>query len=175
MEPTAPRPTSADRRPVPDTGFADFVRDNSSTLLRKAYLLTGSRPAAEDLVQDTLLRLYPQWQKVENADVPLAYVQRSLTNNFLNQRRRGVHREIVTDAVPDRPDGRSAERDAVDRDEIRSLLGTLRGRQRSVLVLRFYEGLTDAEIAAHLGCRAGTVRSLASRGLSTLRSRVPAA
>ena len=155
-----------------DGGYADFVRAHVPTLLRKSYLLTGSGLAAEELVQDTLVRLYPRWEKVQNADVPLAYVQRSLTNNFLNQRRRDGHREVLTDVVPDRPARRSTERDVTDRDEAWSLLRKLSRPQRTVLMLRFYEGMTDLEIAAHLGCRPGTVRSLASRGLATLRERV---
>ena len=69
-------------------GFSMFVRQHSTTLLRAAYLLTGDRGAAEELLQDTLVRLYPQWSRVQAADVPMAYVRRSLTNNFLNGRRR---------------------------------------------------------------------------------------
>lgn len=150
-------------------GFADFVRANTPALVRTAYLLTGSADAAEELVQDTLVRLYPQWQRVENADVPIAYVRRSLANGFLNQRRRASSRDIVTDTVPDRPSERSSVDDLVDRDEVWALLQTLNERQRAALVLRYYEGLDDSEIATALGCREGTVRSLVSRGLAALR------
>ena len=152
----------------------EFMRTNIATLLRRAYLLTGSGSAAEDLVQDTFLRLYPQWRRVENADVPLAYVRRSLTNTYLNQKRRGVHREISVDRVPDEPVRCSIEKDVTNRDEIRELLTTLNQRQRAALVLRFYEGFNDAEIAENLGCKTGTVRSLISRGLATLRERMQA-
>jgi len=68
--------------------FSTFVRLHSTALLRSAFLLTGDRIDAEELVQDTLVRLYPNWGRVIEADVPLAYVRRSLTNNFLNGRRR---------------------------------------------------------------------------------------
>ena len=149
--------------------FADFVRANTPALVRTAYLLTGSAHAAEELVQDTLVRLYPQWERVESADVPLAYVRRSLANHFLNQRRRASSREIVMDLVPDRPADRSSVDDLVDRDEVWALLSTLVARQRAALVLRYYDGLDDSEIAGALGCREGTVRSLISRGLATLR------
>src|SRR3954469_10605149 len=81
--------------------FAEFVRGNTAALLRTAYLLTGSSPAAEDLVQDTLVRLYPQWRRVESADVPLAYVRRAMTNAWLNQRRRASSRELVMSPVPE--------------------------------------------------------------------------
>jgi RNA polymerase sigma-70 factor (sigma-E family) len=155
-------------------GIEEFMQANVTTLLRKAYLLTGSGPAAEDLVQDTLVRLYPQWGRVETAEVPLAYVRRSLTNTYLNQRRKGVHREISVDLVPDEPARRSTEKDVANREEVRALLRSLNQRQQAALVLRFYEGFDDTEIAENLGCRTGTVRSLISRGLATLRARMQA-
>jgi RNA polymerase sigma-70 factor (sigma-E family) len=151
------------------TMFTDFVQANNSALMRTAYALTGSVSAAEELVQDTLVRLYSRWERVQNADVPLAYVRRALTNQFLNERRRTTNREVVTDTVPDRPGGRSAENDVVDRDQVVALLKTLGRRQRAVLVLRYYDGLSDAEIAETLGSRPGTVRSLISRSLAALR------
>jgi RNA polymerase sigma-70 factor (sigma-E family) len=156
------------------TGVEEFMQANVTALLRKAYLLTGSGPAAEDLVQDTLVRLYPQWGRVETAEVPLAYVRRSLTNTYLNQRRKGVHREISVDLVPDEPARRSTEKDVANREEVRALLRSLNQRQQAALVLRFYEGFDDTEIAENLGCRTGTVRSLISRGLATLRARMQA-
>ena len=73
-------------------GFAAFVRDNTPALLRTAYLLTGDAVNAEELVQDTMARLYPKWDRVEAADVPLAYVRRSLANGYVNQRRRASRR-----------------------------------------------------------------------------------
>ena len=127
-------------------GFADFVRANTSSLLRTGYLLTGSHAAAEELVQDTLVQLYPKWDKVAAAELPLAYVRRSLTNRFINGTRRASYREALW-----------------------SLLRTLPDRQRAALVLRFFHDLPDDEIATALSCRAGTVRSLISRGLATLR------
>ena len=93
-------------------GFTTFVRQHSTTLLRAAYLLTGDRGAAEELVQDTLVRLYPQWSRVQAADVPLAYVRRCLTNNFLNSRRR-AGREVLFADPPERGyerPGRRAQR-----------------------------------------------------------------
>jgi RNA polymerase sigma-70 factor (sigma-E family) len=149
--------------------FTDFVEANTPALKRTAYALTGSAAAAEELVQDTLARLYPRWGLVQNADVPLAYVRRALTNQFLNERRRTTNREFITDTVPERPVERSAENDFVDRDEVLALLKTLRRRQRDVLVLRYYHGLNDAEIAEVLGYRPGTTRSLISRSLAALR------
>lgn len=151
-------------------GFSMFVRQHSTTLLRAAYLLTGDRGAAEELVQDTLVRLYPQWARVQAADVPMAYVRRSLTNNFLNGRRRQSSGDLLFGDPPERgyePDlaGRIG-----DRELVRDLLDRLGPKQRAVLVLRFFHDLTDDQIAAEVGCREGTVRSIVSRSLQLLRT-----
>lgn len=152
-----------------DVGFAGFVRENTPALLRTAYLLTGNTGQAEELVQDTLVRLYPKWERVEAADVPLAYVRRSLTNAFINQNRRSGRRELAYDDVPERIDPYDAVNRLVDRDQIWAGLRLLSERQRAALVLRFFEDLTDEQTATALGCRVGTVRSLISRGLAELR------
>ena len=154
-----------------DALFAQFVREQTATLLRSAYLLTGSSAAAEDLVQDTFVRLLPKWDRVLAADVPVAYVRRSLVNGFLNQRRRPSSREIVIDEVPERIDGRDIGVDVTNRDLVWRLLADLPDRQRAALVMRFFEDLADEDIARYLGCRLGTVRSLISRGLAALRER----
>jgi RNA polymerase sigma-70 factor (sigma-E family) len=151
-------------------GFSMFVRQHSTTLLRAAYLLTGDRSAAEELLQDTLVRLYPQWARVQAADVPMAYVRRSLTNNYLNGRRRHSSNELLFAEPPERgyePDlaGRIG-----DRELVRDLLDRLAPKQRAVVVLRFFHDLTDDQIAAEVGCREGTVRSIVSRSLQALRT-----
>jgi RNA polymerase sigma-70 factor (sigma-E family) len=152
-----------------ERGFAGFVRANTAALLRTAYLLTGNPSAAEELVQDTLVRLYPKWDRVEAADVQIAYVRRSLTNTFLNEKRRPSSRDLVLDVMPERFDPRDATQDLVNRDEVWTLLRALPDRQRAALIMRYFHDLPDAEIAAALGCRVGTVRSLISRALSALR------
>jgi len=152
-----------------EVGFAGFVRENTPALLRTAYLLTGNAQQAEELVQDTLVRLYPKWDKVEAADVPLAYVRRSLSNAYINQMRRGSSREMVFEDVPERTDPYDALSQLADRDQIWAGLNLLSQRQRAALVLRFFEDLSDEQTAAALGCRVGTVRSLISRGLAVLR------
>ena|SRR5664279_2399799 len=154
--------------------FSRFVRAHTSALLRTAYLLTGDVSSAEELVQDTLVRLYPKWQLVQAADVPLAYVRRSLANAFVNHSRRASRREIAVEFLPERPDGRDLPGQLDDRDELWSMLRELPDRQRAALVLRFFHDLPDDEIGTALGCRIGTVRSLISRGLAELRSRVAA-
>jgi RNA polymerase sigma-70 factor (sigma-E family) len=155
-----------------EVGFAGFVREHTSALLRTAYLLTGNTQSAEELVQDTLVRLYPKWERVAAADVPLAYVRRSLANGYINHQRRASRREYAYEDVPERVDDRDALGQLADRDEIWAGLRALPERQRAALVLRFFEDLSDEQSAAALGCRVGTVRSLISRGLSTLREQM---
>jgi len=154
---------------VDDLDFASFVRAHTPALLRTAYLLTGSAAAAEDLVQEMFARLYPKWDRVAGADVPIAYVRRSLTNAFVNDKRRPASRELVLDVVPERRDARDAYAQIADRDQLWGLLNALPDRQRAALVMRYFEDLPDEEIAQLLDCRVGTVRSLMSRGLASLR------
>jgi RNA polymerase sigma-70 factor (sigma-E family) len=155
----------------PDTDeFTSFLRTHTAALLRTAYLLTGDPVAAEELVQDTLVHLYPKRDKVFAADVPLAYVRRSMANGFVNSRRRGAAREIAVEDVPDSGVPDVAGSRLADRDEVWTLLRTLPERQCAAVVLRYYDDLTDDEIAEALHCRIGTVRSQISRGLAALRT-----
>jgi RNA polymerase sigma-70 factor (sigma-E family) len=157
-----------------EVGFASFVRANTPALLRTAYLLTGNGQVAEELVQDTLVRLYPKWHLVEAADLPLAYVRRALANGYVNQRRRAVRREFAYADVPEHVDQHDATNQLADRDQIWAGLRDLPERQRAALVLRYFEDLSDEATAETLGCRVGTVRSLISRGLATLRVQMAA-
>ncbi len=154
----------------PDAGYASFVRLHTPALLRTAYVLTGNALAAEELVQDTMVRLLPRWDRVEAADSPLAYVRRSLANQYVNHRRRASRREFAYADVPDGADDRDPFGQLADRDQLWAGLGLLPERQRAALVLRYYEDLSDHDIADTLGARVGTVRSLISRGLATLRA-----
>jgi len=152
------------------TEFTAFVRQHSTALLRSAFLLAGNRVDAEELVQDTLVRLYPNWARVQAAEVPLAYVRRSLTNNFLNARRRRSAGDLLFAEPPEQAYEHDLGTQLSDRQMVRRLLDGLPARQRAVLVLRFFEDLEDAEIASIIGCRRGTVRSIVSRGLQQLRA-----
>lgn len=151
------------------TDFTRFVRAHTADLLRTGYLLTGDSSSAEELVQDTLVRLYPKWHLVEAADVPLAYVRRSLANGFVNHTRRAARREFAVEFLPESIDDADGPSQLDDRDEIWAMLRTLPERQRAALVLRYFHDLADEDIATALGCREGTVRSLISRGLAALR------
>ena len=150
-------------------GFDDFVRGRSTALLRTAYLLTGDRGHAEDLLQQVLERVARRWSSI--ADSPEAYVRRALTNAAIN---RGRRRRPVEVELLDRHDVETAAgHSAIElRDQLLRGLMQLPPRQRAVLVLRFFEDLSEAETAVALGCSVGTVKSQASRGLERLRALV---
>jgi RNA polymerase sigma-70 factor (sigma-E family) len=153
---------------TPD-GFSEFVLARQAALLRTAYLLTGHAQDAEDLVQTTLVRVVPQWRRIR--DNPEPYVRRTMVNTNVSRWRRRRWREESTDVLPEQ----LAE--APDHDEllaVRSALAGLAPRQRAVLVLRYYEGLSEAQIAATLGIAPGTVKSQARDGLARLRQALPA-
>lgn len=150
--------------------FTTFVRAHTPALLRSAYLLTRDAASAEDLVQDTLVRLHPNWSRVSGAAVPIAYVRRSMMNNFLNSTRSRSRNEPALAEIPDRADGSDLAGLVTDRVMVAALLDSLPPRQRAVLVLRFLHDLDDAQIAAEVGCRRATVRSIARRGLAGLRT-----
>jgi RNA polymerase sigma-70 factor (sigma-E family) len=150
--------------------FDDFVRAESGALIRSAYLLTGDRHHAEDLVQTVLARVVPRWHKIDD---PGAYVNRALYTQFVSwwrRRRIRVVETLIAD-VPERPApiGPELELSLV----LRQALGRLTPRQRAVLVLRFYEDHSEAETAARLGCRVGTVKSQTRHALERLRRLAP--
>ncbi len=151
--------------------FAAFVRASARSLFGTAYLLTGDGNRAEELVQDTLARLYPRWSRIATLEAPLAYARRALANRFVSQQRRPMSRELVMAEVPDAAGRRDLADDVTDRGVLSQLLRTLPERQRAALVLRYLHDLPDDEIAAALGCRPATVRSLLSRGLAAMRER----
>ena len=150
------------------TGFEAFVRANAPALLRTAFLLTRSQHGAEDLVQDTLAALYPRWDRVAAADLPLAYVRRSLANRFISQRRSPRGSEIAHALVPDRHDPHDLAEAVAARRTVWQLLGALPPRQRTAIVLREFHDLPDTEIADILECRPASVRSLISRGMTSM-------
>jgi len=159
------------------TDFEQFVNGSSDALLRTAYLVVWDPAEAEDLVQDCLLAVARRWPRVRRMDHPHAYARRVLINLALDgaQRRTRRRLELVTDgtsAMNDVADESSARRlHAVGvRAELIQALGTLPPRQRAVLVLRYFEDLSEAQAAELLGCSVGTVKSTASRALTRLQS-----
>ena len=151
--------------------FAAFVGSSARSLFGTAYLLTGDGNLAEELVQDTLARLYPRWSRIAALEAPLAYARRALANRFVSQQRRPMSRELVVADVPEPADRRDLADAVTDRGMLSQLLRTLPERQRAALVLRYFHDLPDEQIAAALGCRPATVCSLLSRGLATMRER----
>lgn len=150
-----------------DTTVSDFSRRCSLELLRFAYLLCGDRHRAEDLLQEVLLAMYRRFGDDLPLDNPIGYARRALANANISWSRRATSQELIVDTFPDVASLESA--DPAERDALWQSLRRLPIRQRTVLVLRFYAGATDSDIADALGCRQGTVRSLASRALATLR------
>ena len=152
--------------PTRDAEFAEFVNAASPSLSWTAYLLTGDRDAAADLVQEALIRTYLAWRKVRGGDAT-AYARRTLVNLNIDQWRR---RTPTPSAHVDRPDRRNPERTVDDRDELVRMLAGLPEQQRRVLVLRYFNDLPEAEVAGLLCISVGVVKSAASRGLASLRS-----
>jgi RNA polymerase sigma-70 factor (sigma-E family) len=151
--------------------FDEFARGQLPRLLRYAVVLTGDRELAQDLVQDVMVKTHAQWRRVSAADHPDRYVHTMVTRQFLSWHRRWAVRRIMLtdDGSAEGEPVRDHAGGIVDRDDLWRRLSALPRQQRAVLVLRYYERLTDAEIATALGCSAGTVRGYASRALATLR------
>ncbi|PRX97017.1 SigE family RNA polymerase sigma factor [Allonocardiopsis opalescens] len=147
--------------------FSAFVSERSQPLLRTAYLLTRDWALAEDLLQTALAKAWSAWRRIEPATRE-AYVRKILVNAFLSwRRRRWVGEEPWADP-PDRP-GADPYGAVDDRSAIWQLLGRLPARQRAVVVLRYYEDLSEAQAAELLGCSVGTVKSQHARALAALR------
>jgi RNA polymerase sigma-70 factor (sigma-E family) len=155
-----------------DAEFEAYMTARQPSLLRTAYLLSGDRHTAEDLVQTALAKLYLSWDKVEKRDLLDGYVRRIIVNEHNSLWRRAwKRREHSTDVLPDHrtvadrhDDGQSAA--------LWDFVQTLPRKQRAVIVLRYYEDLSEAETAGLLGISVGTVKSQASRALAAMRSRV---
>jgi RNA polymerase sigma factor (sigma-70 family) len=159
-----------------DDVLTELVADSGDRLLRVAYQLTHDRMAAQDLVQDALLRVYRSVRRRGLAPQDwYAYLRRAVVNEYIRTRRLRSSTKIVTATLPERPAAVSLEDRAADQEQLWTALGELSERQRAVLVLRYYEGLPDHEIAGLLSCREASVRSLARRGLTAMRPLVTAA
>ncbi|WP_076263967.1 SigE family RNA polymerase sigma factor [Intrasporangium flavum] len=151
--------------------FDAFVEARSSALLRTAYLLTHDRGLAEDLVQASLTKAWFAWARIETR--PEAYVRRIMVNTYSSWWRRRWNGEQATADLPEssgNQDPRRGESVRVDdRTDLWRALERLPKRQRAVVVLRFYEDLSEAETAEIMQCSVGTVKSQASRALAKLR------
>ncbi len=152
--------------------FESWLVAREPALQRLALLLTNDEHAAQDLVQITLAKLYLAWDRLQDRDRLDAYARRILLNEHRTAwRRPWRRREVVTDDPPEA--GRPAIEYDGSREAVWRFVGSLPPRQRAVIVLRYYEDLTEAEIADALGISLGTVKSQASRALAALRTRLP--
>ena len=161
-------------RDLDEAEFLRWAQARRPALRRLAFYLSTDWHLADDLVQETLTRIYLAWPRLVRRGQLDAYARRTLTNAFLGSRRRPWRREVPTDVFPETA-GTSIAIDAIDGLDAPPLLAALRSippGQRAVLALRFLEDLSVEQTAEVLGCQPGTVKSQTSRGLSTLRERL---
>jgi RNA polymerase sigma-70 factor (sigma-E family) len=158
--------------------FERFVGENSSALLKTAYLITWSLPESEDLVQEAFLRAAQRWPQIRRMEFPRAYVSRTLVNLALRHRGAGSdglsrRKNVDNDEIDRREDVRQqGDLAMIDtRSEIVWLLGALSRKQRTVIVLRYFEDLSEREIAEYLSWPVGTVKSTTSRAIERLQTR----
>ena len=153
--------------------FEEYAGSAWPSLYRYAYLLAGNHADAEDIAQQTLVKACRSWSRVERSDSPAAYLRQILTNTYLSQRRpKARHLELLTDAPPE------TENLKVTGPEHWMALWphvkSLPPRQRAVIVLRYYEDLSEQEIADVLDCSRGNVKSTAHNALKSLRAALAA-
>ena len=151
--------------------FEEYAATAWPWLYRCSYLLAGNHADAEDLAQQTLLQAHRSWSKVSRADQPAAYLRRMMTNLHISQHRpRSTRLELLTDAPPEPRSAPPAGPE--ERMALWPHIASLPPRQRAVIVLRYYEELSEREIADALGCSTGNVKSTAHRALRALRAAV---
>jgi RNA polymerase sigma-70 factor (sigma-E family) len=160
---------------VDDDGFREFATARLGTLSRVAYLLTGDHHAAEDLLGNTLVIVAARWRRVAEVADPVAYVRKVLYHELVStwRRSRYLRAEYSTDQVPERRAPADEADTAVRRIVLENALAKLTPRQRAVIVLRFYEDLSEADTAEVLGCSVGTVKSQTHYALGRLRAVAP--
>lgn len=149
--------------------FRSYVAARSPALMRTAYALTGNRADAEDLLQTALAKTYLSWDRIREQEALDGYVRRVMVNTQTSWWRRRRVDERPTAELPERPSGRDAAADLDLHDALWAALVTLPRRQRAMVVLRYYEDLSEADTAEVLGVSVGTVKSATSRALSRLR------
>ena len=154
-----------------DEEFGQFVATRGRALCRTAYLLTGDWQVGEDLVQEALTRTYLRRRRLRSPAALEPYARKVLVSLFLSSRRRLWHRELPFAWVPDQVSNGQLDA-AEDRSGLWPAPMALSGQQRAVLVLRYFEDLTEADIAAVLACSPGAVKTHAARGLDQLRKSI---
>ncbi len=158
------------------TSFEAFVDERGPALLRLAWLLCADADAAEDLVQDALVKVLPRWRRIVAGGAPEPYVRSVIRTTFIDGWRRRRLREVLVDDDTALPETRPAPDPAADvavRLALQLALLRLTARQRAVLVLRFYEDLTETATARELGCSVSTVKSQTRHAIGRLRVVAP--
>jgi RNA polymerase sigma-70 factor (sigma-E family) len=150
-------------------GFREFVASRSRPLLRSAWLLTGDWALAEDLVQTSLATAWQRWGRIVRRDAPELYVRRVMVSTYLSWTRRRWRGELPARELPEVVAAADVMADADLRESVRIELARLPARQRAVLVLRYFDDLTEVATAEILGCSVGTVKSQAFKALARLR------
>jgi len=166
-EPAAPSRGAAGPAPD-DPEFREYVTTRGRALLRTAYLLTGNLADAEDLLQAALAKTYLAWDRIEDRGALDGYVRRAMVNTHISWWRRRRVQEFPTDELPDRAVADPAG-DSDLQEALRRAIDRLPLRMRTALVLRYYEDMTEAEVAERLGVSLGTVKSTVSRAVAKLR------
>jgi RNA polymerase sigma-70 factor (sigma-E family) len=158
-------------RQADDRGFREYVTSRSRSLLRTAYVLTGNRADAEDLVQAALAKTFLAWDRIEDSGALDGYVRKAMVNTHISWWRRRRLDEYPTDEVPDRAvvDDAGDAGDSDLQDTLRRAIDRLPQRMRAAVMLRYYEDMTEAEVADALGVSLGTVKSTVSRAVAKLR------
>jgi RNA polymerase sigma-70 factor (sigma-E family) len=151
-----------------DSDFLEFVRARSLALRRTAYLLCGDWSAGDDLVQESLAKVYVAWPRIAASQAVESYTRTTMLRTYLNEKRKW-RREVHYGDVPEHP---TDDQDTALTVTLSALLRELPAKQRAVLVLRFYQDLSVPQIAEELDIPQGTVKSQLSRGLSTMRTRL---
>jgi len=151
-----------------DAAFRDYVLTRSTALLRMAIMLTGNRADAEDLLQAALVKTYRSWSKINDRAALDAYVRRAMVNTHISWWRRRRLEEYPTDELPDQVVADHAW-DSDMAEVVRRALDRLPQRMRAAVMLRYFEDMTESEIAATLGISLGTVKSTVSRAVARLR------
>jgi RNA polymerase sigma-70 factor (sigma-E family) len=158
-------------RPPTDDEFAELVHASWASLYRTAYLMLGDASEAEDLVQTALAKTYANWRKVQSLEAAPAYARTTLVNTALSWfRKKSWRNERPTEVLPERAGANHTEHDHAERATVLDALALLAPRQRAVVVLRYYEDLSVAQVAAALGVTEGTVKSQTSAAIDRLRT-----
>lgn len=153
--------------------FAEYFAARLDSVRRTAYLLCGDWHRADDLAQTAFVALHRRWNRIRDRGATDAYVRKTLVRASIDESRRPWRRERPLDQLPEpQPSGQRLDEQVALRADLLAGLAQVPPKQRAVLVLRYFEDLSVEETAAALGCRTGTVKSQAARGLATLRTRL---